>query len=57
MGFATASSIWACFTGAAKKLLDDFKIMTPDPAVNDPPAVPPSAAEAAPASKDTKKPV
>jgi hypothetical protein len=42
---------------AAKKLLDDFKAVTPDPAVNDAPPVPPAAADAAPDKKDAKKPV
>jgi localization factor PodJL len=42
---------------AAKKLLDDFKVLTPDPAVNDAPPVPPAAADAAPDKKDAKKPV
>jgi localization factor PodJL len=42
---------------AAKKALDDFKVLTPDPAVNDAPAAPPAAADAAPDRKDAKKPV
>ena len=43
--------------GAAKKLLEDFKIKTPDPAVNDAPPAPPAAADAAPARKEIKTPV
>jgi localization factor PodJL len=43
--------------GAAKKLLEDFKVKTPDPAVNDAPPAPPAAADAAPAKKEVKAPV
>ena len=43
--------------GAAKKLLEDFKIKTPDPAANDAPPAPPAAADAAPAKKEVKAPV
>ena len=42
---------------AAKTLLEDFKVQTPDPARNDPPTVPPAAADAAPDRKDAKRPV
>jgi hypothetical protein len=38
---------------AAKKMLDGFKAKTPDPAVNDPPPAPASAAEAPPAKPAT----
>jgi localization factor PodJL len=36
---------------SAKKMFDEFKAKTPDPAVNDPPAVPAAAADAPPAAK------
>jgi len=32
---------------SAKKMFDEFKAKTPDPSVNDPPALPAAAADAA----------